>query len=50
MLVKIVSKKTVSFENSKFPKLGLVSKSFLQDVAEKIRITITIESKYLIEI
>ncbi len=40
MLVKTVSKYTVSFENDKFPTLGSKSKSFLQE--NKIVNTMTI--------
>jgi len=32
MFVKTVSKNTVSLENSSFPKLGVVEKSFLHEL------------------
>jgi hypothetical protein len=34
MLVKTVSKKTVSLENSSFPKLGIVEKSLRQELTK----------------
>jgi hypothetical protein len=34
ILVNTVSKNMVSLENSKFPKLGIVEKSFLQELTE----------------
>jgi hypothetical protein len=34
IFVKMVSKKTVSLENSRFPKLGIVEKSFLHALTE----------------
>ena len=48
MFENIVSKKTVSFENSNLPKLGTVLKSFLQDEIDKVRIIDKSISKFLI--
>ncbi len=47
MLVKTVSKKIVSCENSKFPVLGTVSKSFLQELHKTMLKTKANPYKYL---
>jgi len=48
-LENTVSKNTVSFENSKFPKLGMVSKSFLQELIEIRKIQQRMANRDLIQ-
>ena len=45
IFVKIVSRKTVSLENSSFPELGIEEKSFLQELIEMRAIQIIKEIK-----
>ena len=46
----MVSKKTVSFENSRFPKLGTVLKSFLHEFIEISKTQIRKVIRYLIKL